>query len=136
MIGLIATSKYAKRVPSNEKPTVATLRATKVSSQSATLTGTVNAHGLPTRVWFEYGTSGSYDNKTSTRKIRLFCKKWLGIKIEDYCRKLSITTGLLQTIAQEKIVRERKNVYNKQRAMKSRGYYNPSTSPFLPFLIS
>ena len=64
--------KYATNaVTPNNKPTVITRKATKVTSNSATLKGKVNAHGLSTEAWFEYGTtSGSYTNKTPRKTIR------------------------------------------------------------------
>ncbi|MCZ7622073.1 MAG: hypothetical protein M5U24_06240 [Candidatus Kuenenia sp.] len=52
----------------NTTPTVTTGSATDVTTNSATLNGTVNAGGLSTTSWFEYGeTSGSYGSKSSTQ---------------------------------------------------------------------
>ncbi len=52
------------------RPTVTTNAATNVTSSSATLNGTVNANGLSTTAWFEYGkSSGSYGSKSSTQSI-------------------------------------------------------------------
>ena len=52
------------------KPTVTTGSASNVTATSATLTGTVNANGLSTTAWFEYGTvKGTYGNKTSTQTV-------------------------------------------------------------------
>ena len=49
-------------------PTVTTGSATDVTTNSATLNGTVNANGLSTTAWFEYGeTSGSYGSTSSTQ---------------------------------------------------------------------
>jgi hypothetical protein len=51
-------------------PTVTTGSATNVTSTSATVTGTVNANGLSTTAWFEYGTvKGTYGNKSSTQSV-------------------------------------------------------------------
>jgi molybdopterin-binding protein len=51
-------------------PTVTTGSATNVTTNSATLNGTVNANGLSTTAWFEYGTtSGLYSYKTSTQGV-------------------------------------------------------------------
>ncbi|MEK7291111.1 MAG: carboxypeptidase regulatory-like domain-containing protein, partial [Planctomycetota bacterium] len=51
-------------------PTVTTGNATNVSFASATLNGTVNANGLTTTAWFNYGTnSGSYTHTSSTQTI-------------------------------------------------------------------
>ncbi len=47
-------------------PNVATLPATAVTATSATLNGTLNPNGLATSYHFEYGTSTSYGNSTST----------------------------------------------------------------------
>ena len=51
-------------------PTVTTGSATNVTATSATITGTVNANGLSTTAWFEYGTvKGTYGNKTTTQTV-------------------------------------------------------------------
>ncbi|MBE7445002.1 MAG: hypothetical protein HS132_07045 [Planctomycetia bacterium] len=50
--------------------TVTTGSATDVTTNSATLNGTVNANGLSTTVWFEYGTAtGSYSSKSSIQSV-------------------------------------------------------------------
>ncbi len=52
------------------KPTVTTGSTSNVTATSATLTGTVNANGLSTTAWFEYGTvQGTYGNKSSTQTV-------------------------------------------------------------------
>ena len=49
-------------------PTVATGAATSVSTNSATLNGTVNANGTSTTAWFNYSTtSGSYTGTSTTQ---------------------------------------------------------------------
>ncbi|MDN3513175.1 MAG: M6 family metalloprotease domain-containing protein [Candidatus Brocadia sp.] len=59
------TMTAAVTVPARP-PIVTTGLATNVTSSSAILNGTVNANGLPTTAWFEYGTiSGSYGSSTS-----------------------------------------------------------------------
>jgi hypothetical protein len=56
---------------SGNKPTVTTGSATGVTSQSATLNKKMNAHGLSTKAWFEYGTtSGTYTNKTPSKTLQ------------------------------------------------------------------
>ena len=51
-------------------PTAATGSASSVTSNTATLNGTVNPNGLSTTIWFEYGmASGTYSNNTSTQDI-------------------------------------------------------------------
>ncbi len=51
-------------------PTVTTESATDVTSTTATLNGTVNANGISTTAWFEYGAqSGSYSIKTTTKPV-------------------------------------------------------------------
>lgn len=51
-------------------PTAKTGSATDMTSDSATLNGTVNAYGMETTVWFEYGTNkGSYGNTSSTQTV-------------------------------------------------------------------
>lgn len=44
-------------------PTASTGSATSITSNSATLTGSVNPQGCETYYYFEYGTSGSYPNE-------------------------------------------------------------------------
>lgn len=51
-------------------PTLATGSATNVTLSSATLNGTVNANGLSTTVWFNYGISrGSYTGTSTTQSV-------------------------------------------------------------------
>ncbi len=51
-------------------PTVTTGIATNITDNSATLNSTVNANGLSTTAWFQYGTtSGSYSNTSSTQSV-------------------------------------------------------------------
>ncbi|GAN31511.1 hypothetical protein [Candidatus Brocadia sinica] len=51
-------------------PNVTTGSATDVTSNSVTLGGTVNANGLSTTAWFEYGTtSGTYGSKSSAQGV-------------------------------------------------------------------
>jgi YD repeat-containing protein len=49
---------------SAQAPTVSTGLATKVTSHSATLNGTVNPNGLSTTYYFEWGTTMAYGNKS------------------------------------------------------------------------
>ena len=57
--------------PTPQAPTVVTGEANyDYSNSSVTLTGTVNAHGLTTTAWFEYGTTSSiYNYVTSTQTV-------------------------------------------------------------------
>ncbi len=48
-------------------PLVITDNATMVILHSATLKGTVNPNGLSTNYYFQYGTTSSYGNQTSTQ---------------------------------------------------------------------
>ena len=50
-------------------PTVTTGAATSVTTNSATLNGTVNANGLATTVWFEWGTTTNYGNATVAQAV-------------------------------------------------------------------
>ncbi len=55
---------------STNVPKVSTGSATNITETSATLNGTVNANGLTTTAWFNYGTnSGSYTHTSSTQTI-------------------------------------------------------------------
>src|ERR1019366_6980117 len=50
-------------------PQVSTLPATGVSTNSATLSGTVNPNGWPTTAWFQWGPSTNYGNLTSVADL-------------------------------------------------------------------
>jgi hypothetical protein len=50
-------------------PQVSTLPATGVSTNSATLNGTVNPNGWPTTAWFQWGTTANYGNLTSVANV-------------------------------------------------------------------
>jgi hypothetical protein len=50
-------------------PQVSTLPATGVSTNSATLNGTVNPNGWPTTAWFQWGTTANYGNLTSVTDV-------------------------------------------------------------------
>ena len=57
-------------VSANNPPKVITGPATSMTTNLVTLSGTVNAVGLPTTVWFQYGTSsGSYIDTSSTQSM-------------------------------------------------------------------
>ena len=50
-------------------PQVSTLPATGVSTNSATLNGTVNPNGWPTTAWFQWGATTNYGNLTSVTAL-------------------------------------------------------------------
>jgi hypothetical protein len=50
-------------------PQVSTLPATGVSTNSATLNGTVNPNGWPTTAWFQWGATTNYGNVTSVTDL-------------------------------------------------------------------
>src|ERR1019366_8898213 len=50
-------------------PQVSTLPARAVSTNSATLNGTVNPNGWPTTAWFQWGTTTNYGNLTSVTNL-------------------------------------------------------------------
>ncbi|MCR4321146.1 MAG: IPT/TIG domain-containing protein [Candidatus Brocadiaceae bacterium] len=57
-------------VPVDNTPTVTTGSSTNITSSSATLNGTVNANGLSTTAWFEYGdTSGGPYLNSNTQTV-------------------------------------------------------------------
>ncbi len=61
---------YIFTLSTGDVPTVVTMSATDIASDSATLHGTANANGLSASVWFEYSTtSGSYTNQSSAQSI-------------------------------------------------------------------
>jgi hypothetical protein len=47
-------------------PTVRTGRASAVTPQTATISGTVNPHGVPTAYYFQFGRTKAYGARTST----------------------------------------------------------------------
>jgi len=51
------------------RPSCTTEIATNVSSLSATLNGTVNPNGLDTTIYFQWGLSSSYGNRTTDQSI-------------------------------------------------------------------
>lgn len=54
-------------------PEAITESATNITSDSATLNGIVNANGLSTTIWFQYGTtSGSYTHTSTTQSVNGF----------------------------------------------------------------
>src|SRR3990170_2017445 len=67
-----------------QAPSASTESATNITSSAATLNGTVNANGLSTTVWFEYGTTiGSYDSLSSTQDVSGLNDTTIGISIGD-----------------------------------------------------
>lgn len=52
----------------NYPPAVITGTAMNITTDLVTLTGTVNAKGLPSAVWFQYGTSSDFYSDTSSQK--------------------------------------------------------------------
>jgi len=68
--GNIGTDTITITNTSGTTPTVTTGSATAITASSATLNGTVNANGVASTVWFEYGTtSGSYGSKTASQSV-------------------------------------------------------------------
>ncbi len=51
------------------QPTATTSSATNITSSSATLNGTVNPNGVSTGIFFQYGTSTSYGNTTTSQVV-------------------------------------------------------------------
>lgn len=79
-----------RTVTSGNKPTVITKTATKVTDNSATLNGIVNAHGLTTRVWFQYGTvSGSYNTKSSKKTVNGSLNKNINVNIDGLSSQMN-----------------------------------------------
>ncbi len=68
---------------SSSYPTVITEAITNIAPKSATLNGTVNANGLSTTVWFEYGSNrDSYDNVFLTEILNGWGNKSIGIDVK------------------------------------------------------
>jgi len=55
---------FVTMLTKKRSPTVTTTSATEVNRNSAKLTGMVNANGLDTTAWFEYGTTKGEETKT------------------------------------------------------------------------
>ncbi len=69
-VGNTSTDTITVTYTASTPPTVKTGSATNVTANSATLSGTVNANGLSTTAWFEYGTvKGSYGSKSTTHTV-------------------------------------------------------------------
>ncbi|MBI5678109.1 MAG: carboxypeptidase regulatory-like domain-containing protein, partial [Planctomycetes bacterium] len=69
-VGNTSTDTITVTYTASTAPTVKTGSAINVTTNSATLSGTVNANGLSTTAWFEYGTvKGSYGSKSSTQGV-------------------------------------------------------------------
>ena len=63
-------SSFKTLTYTSSPPSATTGSASNVSYNSTTLNGTVNANGLSTTTWFQYGTtSGSYSNTSSTQSV-------------------------------------------------------------------
>ncbi|MFN3533426.1 MAG: Ig-like domain-containing protein [Candidatus Brocadia sp.] len=61
---------YIFTIESDGKPQCTTGLATNVTSNTATINGLVNANGLSTTAWFEFGvTNGSYDSSSPLQSI-------------------------------------------------------------------
>jgi hypothetical protein len=61
VLAVLAPAGVASAVP----PTVSTLAPANLTSQSATLRGTVNARGLATTYFFQYGLTAAYGSQTT-----------------------------------------------------------------------
>ena len=69
-VGNTSTDTIMITYNAGKVPTAITGSATNVTVTAATLTGTVNANGASTTVWFQYGTvSGSYGNTSSSQVV-------------------------------------------------------------------
>ena len=67
--GLVYGSDQSFTTASLLPPQVSTLPATGVTTNSATLNGTVNPNGWPTAAWFEWGNTTSYGNLTAATAL-------------------------------------------------------------------
>jgi hypothetical protein len=50
-------------------PTATTLAASSITATGAVLNGVINPNGLLTRMWFEWGTTTNYGNRTTARNV-------------------------------------------------------------------
>ena len=72
---------YATNALDN-KPMVKTKSERELTDNSATLNGTVDGHGLTTKVWFQYGeTSGAYTKNSSKKTVKGSTDKKVGIGV-------------------------------------------------------
>ena len=65
-VALAALATGAVTAVAATAPTVRTGHASVVTPQTATLNGTVNPHGLPTALYFNFGRTKTYGSRTST----------------------------------------------------------------------
>ncbi len=64
------------------QPTVTTVSATSITQTSVTFNGSANANNASTNVWFEYGTTSSFGQTSSTQTIS-------GSSIQNYSTSVS-----------------------------------------------
>lgn len=64
-----ATGVSGGSAQGGRKPLAVTTSFASVSSTTAVVVGTVDPEGLPTRYWFEYGTSLTFDRFAEARSI-------------------------------------------------------------------
>ena len=87
--------------PGGSAPTLTTDAASDVTTTTATLNGTVNANGISTTAWFEYGAqSGSYGNKTTTKSVSGSTDTKVGIGISGLTAN---TTYYYRIVAQNSV---------------------------------
>ena len=91
-------------------PYVTTGTATAITTNSATLNGSVNADNMPTSVWFEYSTDGSLKNASSATAYR-FTSGSSGNLIAYASGLYPNTTYYFRAVAQNREGRAYGNIY-------------------------
>jgi hypothetical protein len=64
-----SSQRVALAIPAMFAPAAATLAATSITSAGAVLNATINPHGAPATVWFDWGTTTDYGNSTPAQSL-------------------------------------------------------------------
>ena len=97
-------------------PQVTTAAASKIGAKTATLNGTVNPNGAPTKYWFQYGTTSSYGLQTGTSGAGSGHERTLGLGGDlRSCRRddLSLPSGRAELGRHDR--RARPDVHHERR---------------------
>ena len=92
-------------------PYVSTGSATAITSNSATLNGSVNADNMPTSVWFEYGTDSGLKNSFSINAYR-YSSGYSGNLVANVVGLSSNTTYYFRAVAQNSEGRVYGNIFS------------------------
>src|SRR4051812_17610030 len=80
---LIASLVFAGTVLAAGAPSAVTGSATAVSTNKATLNGSVNPNGMPTSWYFEWGATTAYGNKTTPQTLNGTSSKSVSVTLSN-----------------------------------------------------